>query len=154
MISIVEQIICETFEKNVKRWQCREDKPKALEIRFRMCIDYVKEEGYRWLTMRIYGPMNYVAVFTREEWNVISQDELEYDEETTESNIKEDSIGYREGKSEWKRVVYHDSCWRSDGIHKVLWENREKIQGIDGGEEWYRSVELTKEELDEIERIL
>ena len=153
MLNIVEAIICETFEKNVGRWQVKHEKPKAFEIRFRTKIDYDKEEGYRWLTMRIYGPMNYIAVFTREEWNVIPQDELEYDEETTDSNIKEDSIGYREGKSEWKKEVYHDSCWRTDGVHRVLWENRDKIQGVDGPE-WYRIVELSKEELEEIEQII
>lgn len=27
----------------------------------------------------------------------------------------------------WECRAYHDSCWRSDGVERFLWENREKL---------------------------
>jgi hypothetical protein len=28
---------------------------------------------------------------------------------------------------EWECKAYHDSCWRSDGVERFLWQNREKL---------------------------
>ena len=149
MVRIVEQIICETFEKSVGRCQALKEKQKAFEVRFRVSVDHEKEEGYRWLTMRIYAPRNYVAVLTREECRVIPLEGLKYDKDTGESHVKR-GYKYDESKSEWKCVSYHDSCWR-DGVRQILQENREKIHAVCAFESWYRTVELTEDELEEIE---
>ena len=34
----------------------------------------------------------------------------------------------REGERKWDCVSYHDSCWRSDGVERFLFEHRDDIQ--------------------------
>jgi len=49
--------------------------------------------------MLIHAPANYVGVYIR-----------------------------KEKEKGWNCLVYHDSCWKSDGVNRFLWENRENIQ--------------------------
>jgi hypothetical protein len=144
MLNIVENIICNEFEKNVGRWQSKNEKKIAMIVTFNLSIDGDIEDGYRFLDMVIYEDCNYVAVIVKERWDIIPKCDLEYEDD--ECFIKENSNGYRKGDTGWKLVSYHDSCWRSDGVHRILWINREKIINIDqlfNG--WYQKIEINKE---------
>lgn len=88
-----------------------------------------KEDGYRHVELLIYAPYNYVGVFIRENWNVISLDDLEYDEESGEQYIKKGK-DYSQGVGEWRRLSYHDSCWRSDGVDRLLHEYKDRLQTL------------------------
>lgn len=141
MLNIVENIICNEFEKNVGRWQSKNEKKIAMIVTFNLSIDDDIEDGYRDLDMVIYGDCNYVAVIVKERWCIIPKCDLEYKDD--ECFIKEDSKGYCKGDTGWKLVSYHDLGWKSDGVHRILWINRKKIINIDslfGG--WYNKIEI------------
>lgn len=151
MYNIVDSIICDEFDKKVKRWQSKEEKPVAMQLTFRISTEYEVEEGYRHLDMLIYGHCNYVAVLVRERWNVIPNVELETVDD--EEYIKTSSKGYREGSTGWKLASYHDSCWRSDGVHNVIYKNKDRISGIDSLFGWYQRIEMTEELFETIETL-
>jgi hypothetical protein len=136
MHSLLATMICALFDKECGKFQVRQEEPKALKISFSVHPDYDKEEGYRQLDLVVYGPMNYVEVWVRRRWAVIPLEDLEYDEETGESEIKE-GRGYQTGASEWERICYHDSCWRT-AISDLLFKNQEELSSFDGptGEPW------------------
>ncbi len=73
MINIVSSIICTTFENEIKRWQCRNEKQFAMKVSFSLSLDYDKEEGYRNLDILIFAPMNYVGVLVRERWTIVKE---------------------------------------------------------------------------------
>jgi len=127
-------VIKDAFRTKVGKFQCKQEEPKALHIRFRTKVDFNTEEGYRHLDLVIYAPANYVQVWVRNAWNVIPNDELDCDEDG-ETFIKSDSPGYRQGTSEWKLIGDHDSCWPS-GIEAVLKDEHGEIQGFDSIEGW------------------
>ena len=35
--------------------------------------------------------------------------------------------GYREKKGKWSCLVYHGSCWTSDGLGRFMWEHHENL---------------------------
>lgn len=132
MDTLVEQVIVQTFEEKAGKWQNKQEKPKAILFKFSLKVDSSgTEEGYRHLEMLIFAPMNYVGVYVRELWDVIPLEDLEYSEKDDEYYVKKGK-DYIKGASEWKLVAYHDSGWRSDGVHRILWDNRHKIQGFSG----------------------
>jgi len=150
--SILESIICNTFDKFVGRGT-----GKAMDIRFRLNINHEKEEGYRHLNIRIYAPNNYVAVLVKEDWNVIPTEDLIWDEEEEDNFIDKNSKGYVKGETEWQLVSFHDSCLRSDGIHDILWKNRERltiIDTLDSTDAWYNKVDLSSTEKEKIEELV
>jgi len=84
--------------------------------------------------MLIHAPANYVGVYTRKE------------------------------KGKWDCLVYHDSCWISDGINRFLWKHHEDIRfcifplkdGWDVIENITNAihvVQLSKEQLDELKKV-
>ena len=133
MHGMVSDMICAIFEDKVGKWQVRKVREgvdlKALLVSFHERINYDKEEGYRQVDLLVYGPMNYVGVWVRRRWTVISQDDLDYDKESCENVIKEGK-DYQTGSTEWEQICYHDSCWRS-AINDFLFENRENLTGFD-----------------------
>jgi hypothetical protein len=140
MKNIVSSIICDEFDRNVGRRQFKNSNKFGMKITFRLCVDYDKEEGYRFLDILIYAENNYVAVMARERWNVIPVCELEYDEKSEDTVIKKNSKGYREGCTEWKLVSFHGSCWR-DGVYNIL--RHEGISHIDTlSTGWYEKIEM------------
>lgn len=150
MQNIVSAIIVTEFEKNVKRWQSKSNSPVAMKVTFRLSCDYEKEEGYRKLEILIYGHNNYVCVLVNEKWDVINLSDLSYDR-NGESYIKKNTKGYIKGETGWQLASYHDSCWRTDGIEKVIYKNKERISGIGSiFEGWYEKVNMTEEFLEEI----
>lgn len=122
---LVAKMLAATFENEFGKFQVKKESPMAMLTRFSLGIDHEKEEGYRNLEIAIFAPMNYVGVWVRETWNVIPTEDLEYDEASDESFVKAGK-DYVQGASEWKRVAYHDSCWR-DGLNRTLEEYQKRI---------------------------
>lgn len=76
MHNMVADIICKTFTTVVGKFQAKAAEPKALMVSFSTRLDYDKEEGYRQVDLLIYGPLNYVQVWTRSRWTVIPLEAL------------------------------------------------------------------------------
>ena len=136
MHSLLATMICAIFEEKCGKWQSRQVRPQALQLSFSVHPDFDKEEGYRQLDLLVYGPMNYVEVWVRRRWTVIPLEDMEWDEEACESVIKPGQ-DYQTGATEWERICYHDSGWRT-AIADLLFENREKLGTFDGptGQPW------------------
>ncbi len=134
-------MIAQTFEEKAGKWQvhAKDSKAKAVRFTFSLKIDYSKENGYRYLELLIYAPMNYVGVFVRERWNVIALEDLT-DEDDPEIKPGKD---YTSGGQEWKLVVSHDSGWRS-GIDNVIREYSAKITGFSGSS-FYEVIDVPSE---------
>ena len=148
MENIVSNIICITFENEIKRWQTKNEKQYAMMVSFALSLDYDKEDGYRHLDILIYGPMNYVTVLVRERWTIIPIDELDGDD-----SLKP-GCDYREGDSGWFLAAYHDSCWTSDGVQSTIYKNRDRINCLSTGlGEWYKKIEMTPELLGMVHNI-
>lgn len=139
MKNIVSNIIAQEFEKNVGRWQSKKITPHAMKITFHLNNNWDLEEGYRHLQILIYGPMNYVGVFVKEDWNIIPVDEIE-----DEDSLKP-GCDYRRGSTPWKLMSYHDSCWRSDGLNSILSLHKDRINCLDSIGHWYTLEEVTEE---------
>jgi hypothetical protein len=145
---MIASIICAEFDNNIGINQSEKIRPIAMKIVFKTCIDYNIEEGYRYLDMLIYGHNNYVAVLAQERWDVIPNNEI-----NKYRIVKEGSKGYREGKTGWKFVAYHDSCWRS-GIEKVIHDNKERIISVNVDKGWNQKVEVKEDLFDEIYKLV
>lgn len=138
MENIVSNIICITFENEIKRWQTKNEKQFAMMVSFDLSLTNRLEAGYRNLDILIYSPMNYVGVLVRERWTIIPIDELD-----GEDSLKP-GCDYREGDSGWFLASYHDSCWTSDGVQNTIYKNRNRINCLSTGlGEWYKKIEMT-----------
>lgn len=150
---ILSSIICDTFERQVGRWQGKNKTRKAMKIRFRLSVDFDTEDGYRWLDLIIYGPHNYVYVFTQESWNL-------YHLEDVESYTGDQSIvfkpgkGYEMGKTALKLHSFHDSCWR-DAVNRIIKDYENRLKGLDSIGPWFEVIEVMQDmekEFSDIER--
>jgi hypothetical protein len=154
LTSILENIICSEFENNVGRGQVRYDRPEpkpqyAMDICIALSLYYNKgEDGYRHITIRIYGPHNYVAVLVKEDWTVIHESYLENSEEGLKPGKK-----YINGDTGWQLVSFHDSCWR-DGVREILRSYEDRLLVIKSFKHWYEKTTLTVEECQEIDDII
>jgi len=147
MENIISNIICTTFENEVKRGQVKNEKQFALFMSFCLSIDYDKEEGYRHLDFLIYGPLNYVGVLVRERWVVIPNDEVSDDGDGLKPGCD-----YRKGDSGWLLASYHDSCWTSDGVQSTIYKNRERIKTLSTNfKNWYEKIEMTPDLIETFE---
>lgn len=146
---MLADIICQTFEKAPGRNQ---DLPcysmggppeitskQAMLIEMDIHIDSEKEEGYRHIDLLLYAPSNYVQVWTRERWDVIPLEDLEYDDDG-DSYVKKGK-DYTKGETEWTMLSDHDSCWR-DAVQKLIFDNRHKLASFDGIGSWYKVIPL------------
>jgi hypothetical protein len=142
MYDLVTKVLVQTFEEKVGKHQIhnKDGKRRALKVVFSLTIDHEKEDGYRFLDLIIYGPMNYVGVYARERWNVIPLEDLEDEDDGGPKPGK----NYVEGAEKWKRIAYHDSCWRTDGVHRLLFENRLKITSFSGSS-FYEVIDVPAE---------
>lgn len=120
MHNLVTSLLVDRFEAECGKWQVKAEDGVgfAMLVEFGLPLDYAKEHGHRYLDLAVYGPMNYVQVYGRTRWTVISDDDLEWDEEQDEDVIK-DGCDYDEGASDWVLWSDHDSGWR-DGIDRLL----------------------------------
>lgn len=129
---LLSTVIRETFLKEVGKNQIRRKRRdgltipenqqgpghgEALKLRFKTSIDYSKEEGYRWVEVVIYAPLNYVQVWVRTAWNVIPLEDME-DGDDGDTYVKKGK-DYNKGESAWEKIADHDSCW-TDGVDCVL----------------------------------
>lgn len=126
MGNIAVTMINTTFEKDCGKWQEKKAEPKAFRLRFDLTSGMKNCTGYWDLEMVIYAPANYVAVWYRECWDYIKDDDLEYNEDTDEEFVKEGAEGYIKGAGPWLCEGYHDSCWR-DAVETVLKKYEDRI---------------------------
>lgn len=75
------------------------------------------------LSLLAWGNHGYVGIFTKE---------LDFAENAV---IDKD----------WKNYSYHDSCWRGDGVERVLNQYDEKLQSLDVFSK-YRLIDTTDEQ--------
>lgn len=149
MKNIVSNIICSEFENNVGRWQNKNEKMFAMKMTFRLNNDWDIEEGYRHLQVLIFGPMNYIGVFVKEDWTVIPVDELDDDGDCLKKGCE-----YRIDETDWKMISYHDSCWRSDGVDRILSIQEDRLNGLDFSAHWYEKVEISGPLLEQLEQLM
>ena len=151
MINIVKNIITTEFDNSIGRNQFKKDTKTGMQVSFSLTTECEKEDGYRNLDILIFAPMNYVAVLVRERWDVISLKDIGYNE-NSESHIKPDSNGYIHGATKWLCAGYHDSCWR-DSVGRVLKDNVDRIITINNITEWYKRIELSIKEIEELSKV-
>ena len=143
--SVLENIICSEFEQNVGRFQIKSN-PKMGTVHYAMDITIAlnifhdhNEEGYRNLHLRIYAPYNYVAVLVKEDWTVISEDDIDHKNDCLKSGKD-----YLKGGTGWLIATYHDSVWRST-LHDILFAYRDRLSVIKDSY-WYKKTELSDSE--------
>ena len=154
MLNILSNIICDTFRVEVGKGQQfkthvdgltvpeRCPLEKALRVKFKAVTDFDVEEGYRWVDVVIYGPQNYVQVWVRKSWDVISNDDLVYGDDG-ECRIKKGSPGYQKGESPWEKIADHDSCW-TDGVDRLLRGDHGKLVGLQSQDHrWYEIIDFS-----------
>jgi len=137
MIDVLSHIICHEFEIRCGKHQLVSDvskaDPQAFKLTFDTEVKYDKEEGYRYLDVIIYGPMNYVQVWMRRRWDVIPVEDMDYNEDGGTPLPGKD---YQKGASEWVLLGDHDSGWR-EGVRKVLSEKDiTTLRTFNGGDWW------------------
>jgi hypothetical protein len=133
LTNLLSNIICTEFTKLFPERFA----DKAMLIQFGVNIDYDKEDGYRGKDLLIWAKSNYVQVWQRDNWNVISLEDLE-DEDDGGPKAGKD---YQSGHSEWKFMSDHDSCWRSDGVDQFVFNNRDILTIFRGSfSNWYTLV--------------
>jgi hypothetical protein len=142
---LLTTIVDQTFLKHLGKFQIKNADPKAMHIRFSVHIDHEKEEGYRYLDLVIYAPMNYVQVWARDAWNVIPIEDLDYDDDG-EGAVK-NGKAYSEGASEWRLLADHDSCWR-DGVRGLIRKYQPKLATFSGSD-WFNIVSVSSLNLPE-----
>lgn len=135
LLSIISRMICETFEKEIGKNQQKNEKQFAIDIHFSLSVDYDKEDGYRWLHLRIFAPRNYVVVLKKESWKIIENEKT------------------NENSEDWKIIADHDSCWRDDGVRRIIREYSNKISHISQLSGWYQKTELSSEKIEEISEL-
>jgi hypothetical protein len=153
---VLQWIIYKEFEKNIGRNQVpifsAKTSPEfwAMDLSFSLYPFVEKQEsGYRHMHMRIYGPMNYVAVLVREAWNVINEGDIDYDKDCLKPGKD-----YLKGSTGWMLASYHDSCWLTDGVHQILHAYGNRISSIYSFDHWYKKVSLTEEDRKAIQTLI
>lgn len=141
LANILTAVLAQTFQTVCGTWQSKKAEPKAFLVSFSIPIDHTKESGYRQVEFALYAEYNYVGVYTRECWNVIPLEDLEYNEGDDEEYIKEGK-DYSTGNSGWTQVISHDTCWR-DAVREFIFKNIEVIQTFSGSCDFYRLVDPT-----------
>lgn len=161
---LLSSIIQDTFRKEVGKDQARQThrdgqtipehlqgmgQGKALKVRFKTDINYDTEEGYRFVDLVIYAPLNYVQVWVKRSWDVIPSDDLEFDEATQDTFVKKGK-DYDKGSDPWERIANHDSCW-GDGVDRVLRGEFGKLNTLDNifSDHWYEIVDFSSLKTDE-----
>lgn len=134
---MLTDVIGLTFKEKVGKGNTE----KALKISMHTKVDHDKEDGYRYLDLVVYGPCNYVGVYIRERWCVIPLEDLE-DTDDGDTEVKPGK-DYNEGQSEWTKICYHDSGWRS-AISDLLFKKRDDIRSF-AGNDFYEVIDVPEE---------
>lgn len=124
--TIVKTIIQDEFKRRVHiKTPADADKiTNAMLIEFSLYANTEEEyDDYPELELLIYGEYNYIGVYTRESSR--PKTEREYTPYTT-----------------WS---YHDSCWREDGIGRVISHYERRIQTFSSMRHWYQVISVSDE---------
>jgi hypothetical protein len=143
MDNIIQSIICSQFNSTFGRdaaLDTNSDRTHAMQVRFSISPNYDLEDGYRNLTILLFGAgSNYIAVYAKMDWNLVS---------TVGEPVK--------GETPWVCYGYHDSCWR-DSVGNILREFHGRINTIDylfnGVTGWYKNVALTPGQIAELKAV-
>lgn len=139
MHAMLAKMICEVFETVCKgKWQTKNVESKAFVMRFTKRVDHDKEDGYRDFELMLFAPANYVQVWVRETWNVIPQEDLEYNEKEEESFVKKGK-DYVKGATPWQLIGNHDSCWR-DSVESFLRAKKDDILCLAGPFDYWKML--------------
>lgn len=131
--------ICKTFISACGKWQAKSPTPKAFVVGFKTSVDYNKEEGYRYVDLALYASHNYVSVYSRERWDVIPLEDLDYDEESEEMLPKKGK-DYIKGETPWKLLGSHDSGW-SGAVQDFIQLNAYQLDTFDSTDNFYKLVD-------------
>ena len=136
--SILADIICTEFQKEFKD---KAEKEHAMLLTFSLSHDYSKYEGYRNLDVILFSNgINYVKVVARER--------------TTFAEIIDDAkmSDYVDTIGDWEMYAYHDSCWRSDGVGRIINKYQDDMLVISNhfSNTWYKKHKLEGEEREAI----
>lgn len=137
--NMLTDIIAKTFKKNFGKFQSQKCDSKVMVISFNVDLQ-PGEEGYRYEELAIYADYNYISVYRRALWTVISSDDLEWDEEEQDFYVKSGK-DYVTGHSSWELIGSHSSCW-TEYINDYLSENRHRINSFKNhiSEEFFTSI--------------
>lgn len=127
--SMLATVLNQTFTQQCGKHQYTKNPadPQAMVVTFSVPVDAEKFDGYQTLEVVYWGPQNYVQVWVRYAWNVISVSDLEEGPDG-ELQVKAGQ-DYKKGASEWTKVADHDSGW-CDGMKSVLRDY--PVQGFSG----------------------
>lgn len=98
---MIENTIADLFRNRVGKFQGKIGFGEQPSERKALLVNFKLDRDR--IQMLIHAPCNYVAIYTRK------------------------GKGYREKKGKWSCLVYHDSCWTSDGLNHFMWEHRENL---------------------------
>jgi len=93
---LLAEALCATFTSMCGKWQAKKPSPKAFVVSFKTSINSDKEEGHRYVDLALYASHNYVNVYSRERWNTIPLEDMEWDEEAQEM-MPSKGKGYTKG---------------------------------------------------------
>lgn len=153
--NIIDQILCSTIRDFRDGKRAFSDinpgfKPElTLNFEFHLKVNYEKEEGYRYLDVVIWAPTNYIAVFSKERWCVISPDDID-----SENDCLMPGKDYTQGETDLECHTYHSSCWASDGIHRILFERRNALSGICTSDSFYKVEKISEEQQKNLKSII
>lgn len=128
---ILSSIICETFTKEVGKWQSKKDVPHGMFMSFNVALNWGKEEGFRERHLLLFADANYVGVYTKHRYDVIIGDEKQ------------------QGESHWECLGYHDSCWR-DCISRFFNEHENRLTTQSPFHYWFLHHFISKELSEEL----
>ena len=143
--TIVSTIICNTYELEFrKRDGQSEVKSECMQVSFSIPVDHDTEAGYRWLELRIMWT-GYVGVFMRECADVIPIEGID-----DENDCLKKGYEYTKSATKWRCLSCHDSCWRSDGVQRFMYDNAQRIlhSKTSRFSHWYDRIDLTEREMD------
>ena len=147
MSDIVASIISSQFESLCGSKDRKIADHEAMVVKFRLHPDHNVEDGYRHLTLLIFGSDdNSISVYAKTDWTVIRNEWS--DGESLLGNHE-----YVEGCTPWVLYSCHDSCWRSDGVECIISEFKERISILDSFHGWYAIESLSEAQIKELKEI-
>lgn len=120
MRTVVEQLICSLVEDNLPR----NTPDKYMIFNFSLGVDYGRfhQLSYHNMDLYFYRPSNYTLVAMRKNITAVEEKDIQCAEPDVLGcgDGMESVINYTEAYSNFIIFAYHDSCWRSDGVGRVV----------------------------------
>lgn len=119
--SVLSEIICSEFDKSFQ-WDKKNLRDLGMMVKFR--INRESSDSPNSLQLFIWGSSNYIGAFVRVS-SVMESEKLFLPD------------------NEWHCLAYHDSCWRSDGVERLMRVFGNSIIHLDtlflGERNWYQT---------------